>query len=158
MRLVTWFRWAAVQVHVVVVVVVLHAVAAPGRVEMDFQVEKVIWVHITSAEAAAVLEVPGLMGHTRTEGGMVEMARAPASQALPHFMAAEVADLSGRMGPVFTLVLEAWVVGATGESTISQRMALLTRVVAGAGAITPMCTVRAGLASSSSATSNSLSA
>ena len=40
MHLMTWFPWAAVQVHVVVVVVVFHAVAVPGRVEKNFQVEK----------------------------------------------------------------------------------------------------------------------
>ena len=123
-----------------------------GRVEMDFQVEQFIWVHLRSVEAAAVLEVPGLMGHTRTEGGgMVEMARAPASQALPHFMAAVVAALLLTV----TLVLEAWVVGATGESTISQRMALPTRVVAEAGAIAQMYSARAGPEASSSATSTS---
>ena len=144
---------------------VFHAVAAPGRVEMDFQVEKLklhmdtllLLAILSSAEEAVVLEVPELMEHSRTEGGaMVEMARATASQARPHSMAAEVAALPLTL--VVTLVLEAWVVGATGESTISQRMALPTRVVAGAGAITKMCTVRAGPASSLFATSTSPSA
>ena len=100
-----------------------------------------------------MLEVPGLMAYSEC-GGMVEMARAPASQALPHFMAAEVAALLITV----TLVLEARVVGATGESTISQRMALPTRVVAGAEDLPAMYTARAGPASSLSATSTSPSA
>ena len=134
--------------------VVVHALAAPGRVEMDFQVEKVLWVDLgREAEEAAVREVLGLM-QAQEMGAMVEMVRAPASQALPHFMAAEVAALLITV----TLVLEARVVGATGESTISQRMALPTRVVAGAEGLTAMYTARAGPASSSSATSTSPSA
>ena len=112
--------------------VVVHALAAPGRVEMDFQVEKVLWMDLgREAEEAAVREVLGLM-QAEEIGEMVEMVRAPASQALPHFMAAEVAAILITV----TLVLEAWVVGATGESTISQRMALPTRVVAGAEGLT----------------------
>ena len=140
--------------------VVVHALAAPGRVEMDFQVEIIITLNpgsqIFSAEEAAALEVLELMDHTRTEGrGMVEMARAPASQALPLFMAAEVAAVLRLLRRCTALVLEAWVVAATGESTTSQRMALPTQVVAEAGAITPMYTARAGPESSSSATSTS---
>ena len=42
--------------------VVVHALAAPGRVEMDFQVEKVLWMDLgREAEEAAVREVLGLM-------------------------------------------------------------------------------------------------
>ena len=55
-----------------------HALAAPGRVEMDFQVEIIITLNpgsqIFSAEEAAALEVLELMDHTRTEGrGVVVM-------------------------------------------------------------------------------------
>ena len=76
-------------------VVVQFAVAAREWVEMDFQVEQKLCKQVGSAEAAAVLEVPGLMDHTRSHGGMVEMARAQTSQALPHFMAAEGGGGSG---------------------------------------------------------------
>ena len=120
---------------------------------MDFQVEIICLLRILSAEEAAVREVLGLM-QAEEVGAMVEMVRAPTSQALPHFMAAVVVALL----KTITLVLEARVVGATGESTISQRMALPTRVVAGAEDLPAMYTARAGPASSLSATSTSPSA
>ena len=88
------------------------AIAPLGRVEMDLEVVQVKYgiLIILSAEEAAVLEVPGFLDHMEGLGAMVETAQAPTSQALPHFMAAEVAAVLIGV----KLVLEAWVVGATG--------------------------------------------